>query len=103
MPADLNCKVEKRTIDGAAVANGWTSERRAQQAALIRTWRPWDRSTGPRTEAGKAKASRNAAKIGPWKAERDNIRALNRYMRCLLRRQRELIRLLARSSAASEK
>jgi hypothetical protein len=49
------------------------------------------------------KASRNADKIGEWKAERDNIRALNNHMRYLLRRQRELIRLLARSNAASEK
>ena len=76
------------------MADGWTPERRARQAALIRTWRPWDRSTGPRTEAGKAKASRNADKIGEWKAERDNIRALNRYVRELLSRQRELMRRL---------
>ena len=77
------------------MASGWTPERRARQAALIRTWRPWEQSTGPRTKAGKAKASRNADKIGEWKAERDNIRALNRYMRCLMRRQCELMRLLA--------
>lgn len=76
------------------MANGWTLERRARQAALIRTWRPWDRSTGPRTEAGKAKASRNADKIGEWKGERDKIRALNRYMRDLLRQQRELMKRL---------
>ena len=76
------------------MANGWTPERRARQAALIRTWRPWDRSTGPRTEAGKLKASRNADKIGEWKAERDKIRALNRNMRDLLRQQRELMKRL---------
>ena len=36
------------------MANGWTPERRARQAELIRQWRPWEKSTGPKTEAGKA-------------------------------------------------
>jgi hypothetical protein len=42
-------------------SNGWTTERRAQQAALIRSWEPWKRSTGPRTPQGKAKSSGNVA------------------------------------------
>jgi hypothetical protein len=42
------------------MANGWTPERRASQAALIHRWRPWERSTGPRTEAGKRRTSMNA-------------------------------------------
>jgi hypothetical protein len=37
----------------------WTKERKARQSALIRTWRPWEASTGPRTKEGKQKASRN--------------------------------------------
>jgi hypothetical protein len=32
------------------------------KAALIRTWKPWERSTGARTAAGKARSSRNADK-----------------------------------------
>lgn len=40
----------------------WTPEARARQAALIHAWRPWVASTGPRTELGKAIASRNADK-----------------------------------------
>lgn len=44
------------------MANGWTPERRARQAALIRTWKPWERSTGARTAEGKARSSRNADK-----------------------------------------
>ena len=40
--------------------HGWTPERRARQAALIHTWKPWATSTGPRTAAGKVKASQNA-------------------------------------------
>lgn len=44
------------------MANGWTPERPARHAALIRTWRPWECSTGARAAAGKARSSRNADK-----------------------------------------
>lgn len=40
--------------------SAWTPERRARQAELITAAKPWEKSTGPRTEAGKAKSSRNA-------------------------------------------
>lgn len=43
---------------------GWTEERRARQAEAIRTWRPWEKSTGPRSEEGKAKVARNPFKGG---------------------------------------
>lgn len=46
--------------------NGWTPERRARQAALIRTWKPWLQSTGPRTEEGKARTAQNGFKGGHW-------------------------------------
>ena len=46
------------------MANGWKSERRSRQAELIRKWRPWEKSTGPRTNNGKKKAARNAYKGG---------------------------------------
>ena len=59
------------------MVNGWTPERRARQAALIRTWRPWEQSTGPRTDEGKAKVARNAFK-GGW---RDKLRELARVLR----------------------
>jgi hypothetical protein len=42
------------------MANGWTPERKARQAALIREWRPWEQSTGPRSAEGKSTVSRNA-------------------------------------------
>jgi len=42
----------------------WTTERRAKQAELIRQLKPWEKSTGPRTAKGKAKASRNSRKHG---------------------------------------
>ena len=57
--------------------NGWTPERRAKQSELIRNWRPWERSTGPKTTEGKAKVSRN-----PWKGgERPALRRLSRLLR----------------------
>ena len=41
------------------MSNGWTPERRARQAELIRQWKPWTRSTGPRTAEGMATSSMN--------------------------------------------
>ena len=40
-------------------SNGWTPERRARQAELIRAWKPWEQSTGPKSPEGKAIASAN--------------------------------------------
>jgi len=42
----------------------WSNERRAQQAAVINRTKPWERSTGPRTETGKIKVAKNAEKHG---------------------------------------
>jgi len=39
--------------------NGWTPERRAKQREAIRRWKPWEKSTGPRTPLGKAESARN--------------------------------------------
>jgi hypothetical protein len=74
------------------MGNGWTPERKARQAALIRTWKPWAKSTGPRTEEGKARAARNGDKGGEWKVELDKVRELKQTVGELLRRQRELLR-----------
>lgn len=63
------------------MANGWTPERRARQAELIRQWRPWEQSTGPTSAEGKTKASRNADKGG--------VRPLLREMAALLREQQQ--------------
>jgi hypothetical protein len=42
----------------------WTDAARAKQAELVRRWRPWDVSTGPKTALGKTRSSRNADKGG---------------------------------------
>jgi hypothetical protein len=59
----------------------WTAERRALQAALIRTWQPWKKSTGPRTPEGKSKSSRNAYKPNPIRRELLEITADLRRLR----------------------
>ena len=53
------------------MANGWTPERRTRQAELIRQWRPWEKSTGPRTQAGKDAVCQNAYKGGTWRLLRE--------------------------------
>jgi hypothetical protein len=59
------------------MASSWTPERRARQAALIHTWKPWQQATGPRTTQGKATASRNAYKGGHWLMLRDLARMVD--------------------------
>lgn len=46
------------------MTNGWTPERRARQAELIRQWQPWRHSSGPTSAEGKSASSRNAWKGG---------------------------------------
>ena len=40
--------------------SGWTYERRAKQHEAIQRWKPWEKSTGPKTPRGKAQAALNA-------------------------------------------
>ena len=65
------------------MANGWSPERRARQAKLIHQWRPWEKSTGPRTQAGKEVVSRNAYKGGTWRLLRELSGALRKQRRRL--------------------
>lgn len=43
---------------------GWPPERRAAQRLRIRAQKPWLKSTGPRSVAGKATSARNATRHG---------------------------------------
>ncbi len=44
------------------MARVWTDEQKARQSALIRSWKPWERSTGPVTQEGKASSAQNRQK-----------------------------------------
>lgn len=66
------------------MANGWTPERRARQSEAIRRWRPWEQSTGPRTEEGKSVASQNALRHGLRSAEwLEEVHRVNEIIRAV--------------------
>ena len=75
---------------------GWSPDRRARQAVLIRGWQPWRRSTGPKTEAGKARCAMNALKHGF--RSRATIQEFQRvrYAIRLAARNNEILRLFIR-------
>jgi len=53
-----------------------TAEHRRLRAELIQRWKPWEQSTGPRTEDGKATSARNGYRGG----ERDMLRTLAKVL-----------------------
>ena len=59
----------------------WTPERRARQAELIATWKPWQHATGPRTPNGKVRSSSNAYKGGHWLKLREMTKMVNAEVR----------------------
>ena len=61
----------------------WTDAQRAQQAANLHARKIWLKSTGPRTEAGKAASSTNSRKPNYEyrMADRAELRAMNTYLR----------------------
>jgi hypothetical protein len=61
-----------------------TPEHRAIRAELIRHWKPWEKSTGPKTEQGKAQSAMRGYKGGT----REMLRELAR----ILREQAETLR-----------
>jgi hypothetical protein len=79
----------KRAPPGSRIRrrpNGWTPERRARQAAIIRLHHPWRHATGPRTEAGKAGVAMNALRHGcrsrAWILKARRIRRAIRLCAC---------------------
>ena len=78
-----------------SISNGWTPERRARQAEMIRQWRPWEQSTGPVTAAGKAKAAANAKSSGVRAARRE-VREVMALIREYDRQEREIRKMIER-------
>eukprot|EP01037_Dinobryon_pediforme_P014479 gene14479-14600_t len=74
------------------MADRWTPERWARQAALIRTWKPWRKSTGPKTPGGKATTSTNGYKGG----HRQMLRAWSRLVSAEVKEAREPLTTLPR-------
>ena len=69
------------------MATTWTPERRARQAELIRQWKPWAKSTGPRSHEGRQRVSRNAWTGG----HRAQLRELSKLVNAEVRASRELV------------
>jgi hypothetical protein len=63
----------------------WTPEQRARQAEKCRRDRPWDHATGPRTDAGKHIAARNATTHGLRAADTVELRRLLALQRRFLK------------------
>ena len=53
-----------------------TPEHRALRAALIRRWRPWEQSTGPKSPEGKERSAMRGFKGGERSLRREWARAL---------------------------
>jgi hypothetical protein len=86
-PRAQETKTAKQTFGDTGMKNGWTQARKARQSGLIQRWKPWERSTCPRTPEGKAHVSRNAYKGGT----RSILRELSRLLRD---QQRQVLRIV---------
>lgn len=57
----------------------WPPKRRAAQAARIKTQKPWEKSTGPKSPEGRAACKNNAYKRGFRSRDMKELRALLRW------------------------
>ena len=68
-----------------------TPEHRRLRSEMIRRWRPWEKSTGPRTSEGKARSSRNRWRGG----HREQFRAQMRELHNALDEQARVLDVIA--------
>lgn len=60
----VTSELRNQTIRGCKMAaRQWTAEQRERQSTRIHDWQPWLQSTGPKTQSGKAKSSKNAFRL----------------------------------------
>ena len=62
-----------------------TPEHRALRAELIRRWRPWENSTGPKSDEGKARSAMRGFKGGDRAMLREVARVLREQAEALKR------------------
>lgn len=62
-------------------ARTWTLAQRQKQREAIMRWKPWQKSSGPKSAKGKVAASGNAWTGGEWRKLRQAIKELNQAMR----------------------
>lgn len=61
-----------------------TPEHKAMRATLIRRWRPWDGSTGPKSQYGKVRSAMRGFKGGERAMMRELARSLKQHEKQLL-------------------
>ena len=69
------------------MSKGWSLERRARQAEVIKQWKPWKQSTGPKSVKGKARVAGNAWTGG----HRAQLRELTKMVNDELKAARDLV------------
>ena len=62
-------------------ARKWSAAQREQQRKAIQQWKPWEQSTGPVSDQGKRKSSRNAATGPVIGSERMALKELNMLLK----------------------
>ena len=62
-----------------------TPEHRAKQAERIRRWKPWEKSTGPKSEEGKRRSAMRGYKGGTRELLREVARLLREQAEALKR------------------
>jgi hypothetical protein len=67
------------------MTTSWTPERRAAHRAAIQNWKPWTKSTGPRSAEGKKRSSMNAFRNGGRTVHILRLKALLAHHRQWLR------------------
>ena len=70
-------EIRRTNYQGTALSYYRTPEHRKLRAALIRQWKPWEKSTGPKSTEGKAKVVQNAYRGATRKWLRELRRALH--------------------------
>ena len=79
-------KPSKPNYQGEPMSYYRTPEHRAMRAELIRKWKPWEKSTGPKSEEGKARSAMRGFKGGH--------RAMLRELAKLLREHGEILKCI---------